>query len=145
MVFSKYLAYFTPILIIIKLGILDKKHKKPRMYRHGSFISEYSTNPINKLVNCELSKPAIGYATVLKQHAVYLWQMVETYPDCTILLYNDDISGAFPQCTHHPDIARGNVSLHGNKMIVGVVLHFGGNYGPTSWDPPAHTRCFLVQ
>ena len=34
LVFSKHLAYFTPNLGIIKLGILEKKHKKPRMYRH---------------------------------------------------------------------------------------------------------------
>ena len=68
LVFSKYLAYFTSNLGIIKLGILDKKHKKPRMYRHGSYLSEASTNPINNLVDCKLSEPAIGYATVLKKH-----------------------------------------------------------------------------
>ena len=31
-VFSTYLAYFTPNLGVIKLGILDKKNKKQRMY-----------------------------------------------------------------------------------------------------------------
>ena len=55
LVFSKHLAYFTPNLGIIKLGILDKKHKKPRMYRHGSYLSEVSTNPINNLVDWDLS------------------------------------------------------------------------------------------
>ena len=60
MVFSSHLTAFTPNLGIIKLGILDKKHKKPRMYQHGSYISEDSTHPINKLVDCELSEPAIG-------------------------------------------------------------------------------------
>ena len=145
MVFSKHLAYFTHNLGIINLGILDKKHKKPRIYRHESFFSESSTNPINKSVNFEISKPAIKYTTVLKQHASFLWRIVATYPDCTINLYNDDVNGAFSQCTHHPDIACGNVSLHGNKMIVSVALHFGGNYGPASWKPPAHARCFLAQ
>ena len=56
MVFSKHLAYVTPNLGTIKLGILDKKHKKPSMYQHESYLSKSSTNPINKLVNCELSK-----------------------------------------------------------------------------------------
>ena len=145
LVFSKHLAYFTPNLGIIKLGILDKKNKKPRMYRHGSYLSETSTNPINNLVDCALSEPSIGYATVLKKHAAYLWRIAATYPGCTINSYDDDISGAFPQCTHHRDIARGNTSLHGNKMIVSVALHFGGNYGPHSWEPPARARCFLAQ
>ena len=73
LVFSKHLAYFTPNLGIIKLGILDKKDKKPRMYRHGSYLSGASTNPINNLVDCELSEPAIGYTTVLKEYTAYLW------------------------------------------------------------------------
>ena len=107
------------------------------MYRHGSYLSKVSTNPINNLVNCELSEPAIGYATVLKEHAAFLWWIAATYPGCAINSYNDDVSRVFPQCTHHPNIARGNVSLHSNKIIVSVALHFGGNYGPHSWEPPA--------
>ena len=66
LVFSKYLAYFTSNLGIIKLGILDKKHKKPRMYCQNSYLSEASISPINNLVNYKLSEPAIGYTTVLK-------------------------------------------------------------------------------
>ena len=62
MVFSSHLTAFTPNLGIIKLGILDKKHKKPRMYQHSSYISEDLTHPINKLVDCELSEPTLGYA-----------------------------------------------------------------------------------
>ena len=68
------------------------------MYRHGSYLSEASTNPINSLVNCELSEPAIGYTTVLKEHAASLWRIAATYPGCTIDLYNDDVSEVFPQC-----------------------------------------------
>ena len=30
-------------------------------------------------------------------------------------------------------------------MIVSAALHFGGNYGPTSLEPPARARCFLAQ
>ena len=102
------------------------------MYRHGSYISKDSTHPINKLVDCELSKPAIGYAHVLQDHSGYLWRLSAQYPGCTIDSYDDDVSGAFPQVIHHPDIARANVSIHGDKMIVAVALHFGGNYGPAS-------------
>ena len=45
MVFSKHLVYFTPNLGVVKLGILDKKNKKPRMYRHGSYISDFFHQP----------------------------------------------------------------------------------------------------
>ena len=84
LVFSKHLGYFTPNLGIIKLGILDKKHKKPCMYCHGSYLSKTSANLINNLVDYKLSKPAIGYETVLKKHTAYLWQISATYPCCTI-------------------------------------------------------------
>ena len=144
MVFSSHLTAFTPNLGIIKLGILDKKHKKPRMYRLGSYISEDSTHPINKLVDCELIEPAIGYVHVLRDHAAYLWRVAPQYPGCTIDSYDTNISGAFPQVIHHPDIARANVSIRGNKIVVTVALHFGGNYGPASWEPIARATCFLA-
>ena len=66
---------------------------KPRMYCHGSYISEYSAHPINKMVDCGLSEPAIGYANVLKEHAVYLWRLAAQYPGCTIDSYDNKVSG----------------------------------------------------
>ena len=43
------------------------------MYRHGSYLLGAPTNPIINLVDCKLSNPAIGYATVLKEHIAYFW------------------------------------------------------------------------
>ena len=59
--FSKPLSYFTPNLGAITMDILDKKNKKPQMYCHGSCILDSSTNFINKLVDCKVSKLAIRY------------------------------------------------------------------------------------
>ena len=139
MVFSKNLVYFTPNLGMTKLGILDKKNKKPQMYLHSSYITESSTNPINKLVDCNLSEPATGYPWVLKHQAAYLWRLAVIYLGCTIDLYDDNVSVAFLQLTHHPDITRGNINLRDNKIIVSAALHFGGNYGPASLEPTVHT------
>ena len=102
------------------------------MYRHGSYMLHKNSHPINKLVDVALSEPEIGYATVLYEHCSYLLRMAATYPGCTIDSYDDDVSGAFPQLNVHPDLARGNVSLYDNRMIVSVALHFGGNFGPAS-------------
>ena len=74
-----------------------------------------------------------------------VWSIDASFAGCTIDSYHDDVSDAFPQCTHHSYIVHGNVSLHRNKMIISVALHFGGNYGPASWEPPACVRCFLAQ
>ena len=77
MVFSKHLASFTPNIGIIKLGILNKKNKKPRMYRHGSYMLHKDSHPINKLVDVALSEPEIVYAIVLYKHCSYLWRMAD--------------------------------------------------------------------
>jgi len=45
----------------------------------------------------------------------------------------------------HPDIARANVSIYNNMMIVAIALHFGSNFGPASWEPIARARCFLAR
>lgn len=103
------------------------------MYRHGSYVSKDLANPINKLVGYNLSKPAIGYAKVLKEHAVYLWWLAGKYPGCTINSCDNNVSGAFPQLNHQLEISCENVSVYGDKIIVAVALHFGGNYGPSSW------------
>ena len=145
MIFSKHLAFFIPNLGIIKLGILDMKNRKLQIYHHGSYISSTSTNPINKLVDCKLSEPAIGYTRVLDLHTVYCWKLAATYPDYMVSSYDSDVSGAFQQLNYPPDIARRNVSLLGNKIIVSVALHFGGNYGPASLKSIAYTCCFLTQ
>ena len=83
-IFSKHLAYFTPSLGVIKLGILDKKNKKLRMCCHGSYISYLFTNPINQLVDCKLSELAIGSAKALEHRAAYLWRLTATYPGCIV-------------------------------------------------------------
>ena len=101
-------------------------------------------HPFNKLVSYEPSKPAISYAHVLENHTVYLWRLTAQYPGCSIDSYDDNVSGAFLQVNHHTDVARANVSIHGNKMIVAVGLHFDGNFGPASWKPIARARCFLA-
>ena len=107
------------------------------MYWYSIYILDASTNPINKLVNYDLSEPVIGYAMVLEHHTVYLLQLVVTYLGCTINSYNNHVSGAFLQLTHYPDIFHGNV--------VSVALYFDGNYGPASWEPVAWVQCFLAQ
>ena len=102
------------------------------------------TNPNNKLVGYKLSEQATGYARVLQCHTAYILRLVATYLGYMVNLYNNNVSGAFLQLNHHPDIAPGNISLQGNKIIVFVALHFGGNYDPTSWEPISRAECFLA-
>ena len=117
MVFSGQMARYPPTIGIIKLGILNHKHKKkPHMYRHGSYVLGRDSHPINKLVDIKISEPG----TVLHRHCTFLWRIAGTFPNGIIDIYNNDVSGAFPQLTFHPELAKANVSLHDDKMSLEV-------------------------
>jgi len=144
MTFDRDLVMFTPHIGIIKLGILDKKGKKSRMYRHGSRTTENVLQPINKLCDVKKTEPRVKYGTVLKGHCQYLWSIAAHYPGQAIDLYDDDVSGAFPQQAFPPSLAKANVSIHDKIMILSVALHFGGNFGPASWEPLSDGRSFMA-
>jgi hypothetical protein len=144
MTFDRDLAMFTPNIGIIKLGILEKQGKKDRMYRHGSRTTADVLYPINKLCDVEKTEPRVKYGTVLKGHCQYLWSIAAHYPDQPIDLYDDDVSGAFPQQSFPPGLAKANVSIHDKIMILSIALHFGGNFGPASWEPLSDGRSFLA-
>ena len=144
MTFDRKLAMFTPHIGIIKLGIIEKEGKKSRMYRHGSRITEDIIQPINKICDVKKTEPRVKYGTVLKDHCQYLWSIAAHYPGQAIDLYDDDVSGAFPQQVFSPGLAKANVSLHEDIMILSVALHFGGNFGPASWESISDGRSYLA-
>lgn len=143
--FSRLLVYYTPNIGRLIMGILNKLHKKPRVYRHAGCKPHEDIHPINSLVDVALTEPEIGYGTTLYQHCQYLWRIAMIYPNCIIDSYDDDVSGAFPQLVFHPDITRANFSLYNNIMIASIALHFGSSWGPASWEPLARARCFISQ
>ena len=144
LVFDRALARFTPHIRIIKLGILEKEGKKDRMYWHSSRTTSDVLHPINKTCDVKQTEPWMKYDTVSKNHCQYLWNTVAHYPGHVIDLYDGDVSGVFPQQLFHPSIAKANVNIHDQVMILSVVLRFGGNFGPASWEPISDGRSFLV-
>ena len=141
---SRELARFTPNLGVIKIGILSKEGKKSRVFRHGSLTTHNVRHPINKLCDVKATEPEIKYGTVLADHCQYAWSIAKAFPNTPIDLYDDDISGAFPQHVLHPSIVSANASFFKKQMIVSIGLHFGGNFGPSSWEPTSDVRSFLV-
>lgn len=142
--FSRTLSRFTPDIGIIKLGILEKEGKNDRVYRHGSKVTNNIRQPINKCCNAAETEATIKYGTVFEEHCQLLWSIAAHYPGSPIDMYDDDISGAFPQLLLPPGIAKANVSIFQTLMFVSIALHFGGNFGPAGWEPqPAMFVPFL--
>jgi len=102
--FHRSLARFIPNIGIIKLGIIDKPHKKLRMYRHGTREAEGVTNPINRLCDVKATEPEIEYGSVLAEHCQNLWSIATEFPGEPIDLYDDDVSGGM----YHPLLLQQN-------------------------------------
>ena len=78
-VFPAWAADFIPHVGLIPVGIATPKHKKPRMYRHGTLKLGPESQPVNTIVVPE-TEPEIRYATVFVEHCQYLWRMRATFP-----------------------------------------------------------------
>jgi hypothetical protein len=139
------LADFIPHLGLIPLGISTPNHKKPRLYRHGTFQLSSDSQPINTIVDIKATEPEIRYATVLIDHCQYLWSLRASFPQKRISSYDDDVSGAFNHRTFHPDTARANASLYKDWLIIALGMHFGGNFCPPNWEPVSWARCEIAK
>ena len=81
---------------------------------------------------------------MLVDHYQYLWSISAHFTGVPINLYDDDLSGTF---LHHillPSIAKENLSLYQLLIILSIALHFGGNFGQSSWEPTSDIFSFLV-
>lgn len=134
MTFSTYVVHYTHNFSIILLWIINYQNNIPRVYKHGSYIPHLWFHLINMLVNISLSEQQIAYRTVLHKHCTYLCRIAATYPNFIIEIYGNNVSVSFPQINLHSDPSRENMSLYHTMIIVLITLHFGGTFGPTSWE-----------
>jgi hypothetical protein len=59
--------------------------------------------------------------------------------------YDDDACGAFPQRTFNPSISGANSCILMEKIITCIPLHFGGNFGPASFEPICWARIEVAE
>jgi hypothetical protein len=144
MFFPRSIADFVPNVGLIPLGINIIEGKKPRMYRHGTFQADVNSYPINQIVTMD-TEPEFTFGTALMKHLEYIWRTRASYPDKRILLYDNDVSGAFNQRAMHPNIVCANCSIWGPYLIISVGMHFGGCFCPPNFEPIARARCKIVQ
>ena len=93
----------------------------------------------------KISQPIVKYGTVFKPQCTFLYSIVAHYPGHAIYLYDNDISGAFPQQVFNPSVAKNKVGVHERVIILTVALHFGQKFGPAIWKPVGNARCFIAE
>ena len=67
----------------------------------------------------------IIYGTVFMRYLERIWNMKISYPTTDILVFDDDVKGAFRHCKYHSDIAAAF------SLIIVDLLFFplGGSFG----------------
>ena len=146
--FSGSFARFTTSIGINKLGVVSPQPqppKKDRPYCHCSRVTADIKHPINKLCDVKATESKIKYNTVLADQCQNIWRIAQSCPGEPIDVYDDNALGVFPQHVFNQSIAKANISIAQGVMLASIALHFGGNFGPASWEPTEDVRCFLVQ
>ena len=99
-----WLARFIPHLHVTPQGLVIKDGENDRLDWDGSFIPHWLATSINMMLTHE-TEPEIIYGNSFQRHLEGIWNSRITHPQSDILLFDDDVKGAFRHCKYHPDIA----------------------------------------
>jgi hypothetical protein len=136
MIVPSFLVYFIPHLWIIPVGIVNKEHKKPRIYRHGTKQYSEDSFPANRLIDMS-TKPAITFGDTMLTLLTHLWNTRATFPKDRIILYGDNLASCFCQRQLAPAFAAANTRMYKQYLIISTGNHFGGRWGPANNEPRA--------
>ena len=68
-----------------------------------------------------------------------------THPTSDILLFDDDVKGAFRHCKYHPDIASAFSFIISKYLFVPLGGTFGSITSPSNFEPIARARTHLAE
>ena len=91
------------------------------------------------------TEPRIIYGTAFMRHLVKLWNMRISYPTTDILVFDDDVKGAFRHCKYHPDIAAAFSFIIEDLLFVPLGGTFGSITSPSNFEPIARARTHLAE
>ena len=79
------------------------------------------------------------------RHLERIWNMRISYPTTDILVFDDDVKGAFRHCKYHPDIAAAIYFIIEYLLLVPLGGTFGSITSPSNFEPIARTRTHLAE
>jgi len=100
---------------------------------------------LNKHWTSASHEPQIWYGTAFSRHLVRIWNLRISYPNTDILLWDDDVSGAFRLIKYNPEIATAFSAILDKYLCVPVGQVFGGNTSAQNWEGIARAREHLAE
>ena len=139
-----WLSRFIRHLHISPQGLLVKKDKNNRPIWDDSFIPHWGATCINMMLNHD-SEPEIIYGTTFQRYLTYLWNMRISLPTQDIMIFDDDVKGAFRHCKYHPDVTSAFSFIIQYLLFISLGGTFGSIVTPSNFEPIARARTHLAR
>jgi hypothetical protein len=143
MVFPCWLTRFIPDMHLTPQSIVVIPGKNDRLVFDGSAKLEWDSLPVNCMTHTH-NEPDLIYGTTWNRHLTQIWNLRISYPDEDILVFDDDVSGAFRHAKHNPDIAAAISFVIGELLYIPTGQTFGSNTSPANFEPIARARTILA-
>ena len=91
------------------------------------------------------TKPEIVYVTAFQRHLEVIWNSRIFHPHSEILLFDDDVKGAFRHCKYHPDIATAFSFIMEKFLFIPLGGTFRSITSPSNFEPIARARTHLAE
>ena len=91
------------------------------------------------------TEPEIIYGNSFQRHLEGIWNSRITHPRSDILLFDDDVKGAFRHCKYHPDIASAFSFIISSFLFIPLGGTFGSITSPANFEPIARARTHLAE
>ena len=143
MVFPCWLSRFIPDMHLTPQSIVVLPGKNDRLVFDGSAKLEWDSLPVNCMTHTA-NEPDLIYGTTWNRHLTQIWNLRISYPDEDILVFDDDVSGAFRHAKHNPDIASAISFVIGELLFIPTGQTFGSNTSPANFEPIARARTILA-
>ena len=124
--------------MLIKLG------KNDRLVFDASAYPSPEAKAMNDMVTNE-TEPFIDFPPALMNHLMRTCNLRISHPNEDILSFDDDVSGAFRQVKHNPDIIAALSFRALGCLCVPTAQTFGARFSPPNWEPFRRARENLAE
>ena len=141
--FPRWITPFCPNIHLIPQGLLIKPGKQPKIIWGGSFIPEWRSTCINIMQDQSKSLP-IHFGTALTRHLVHIWNTRITYPRNYILIWDDDVLGAYRIPKYNPTVGGAFAFSIMNYFCLPTRVTLGSVTSPVEYEPMAQAKAFFA-
>ena len=90
------------------------------------------------------SEPEIKYGFTFKLHLQYLFNLRISAPNKDIVVFDDDVKGAFRHPKYHPNVAAAFSFIIASLLFISLGNTFGSIVSPSNFEPIARARIHLA-